>query len=63
MKLNSIKVILNPISGIYKVFILLLIIIWSLPSCRQKVAFTEDQKIADETNTTEWLAYGRTHSE
>ncbi|MEJ1237253.1 PQQ-dependent dehydrogenase, methanol/ethanol family [Chryseolinea sp. T2] len=24
---------------------------------------TEDEKIADETNTSEWLAYGRTHSE
>lgn len=29
-------------------------------SCRQP---NEDQKLADETNTAEWLAYGRTHSE
>jgi quinohemoprotein ethanol dehydrogenase len=27
------------------------------------VPVNEDQKIADETNTKDWLAYGRTHSE
>lgn len=31
-----------------------------LASCSQP---TEDEKISDETNTAEWLAYGRTHME
>lgn len=32
----------------------------TLTSCSSP---SEDQKIADESNTSEWLAYGRTHSE
>nr|MCU0449475.1 hypothetical protein [Bernardetiaceae bacterium] len=33
-------------------------------ACTTRPALSpEDQKIADEANTAEWLAYGRTHSE
>ena len=39
----------------------LLIGISIFTSCEKQAS--EDKKIADETNTTDWLAYGRTHSE
>jgi quinohemoprotein ethanol dehydrogenase len=40
---------------------LFLIGITIFSSCGKQTS--EDKKIADETNTSEWLAYGRTHSE
>jgi quinohemoprotein ethanol dehydrogenase len=33
----------------------------SIASCSEQI--NEDQRIADETNTKDWLAYGRTHAE
>lgn len=35
------------------------------PSCKKPVEtnLEQDLAIADETNTSDWLAYGRTHSE
>jgi quinohemoprotein ethanol dehydrogenase len=63
MKFNLYLIKWFPATGTGKVLIMLLLIMGSLQSCRQGDARTEDQKIADETNTAEWLAYGRTHSE
>ena len=40
-------------------FFSLMLIIFITLSC----AVDEDRKLADESNTSEWLAYGRTHSE
>ena len=41
---------------------LLLLSHWS-PSLQAANRIVDDRAIADETNTSEWLAYGRTHSE
>jgi quinohemoprotein ethanol dehydrogenase len=41
-----------------------LILVFWIPLCvSEEARVVDDKAIADETNTSEWLAYGRTHSE
>ncbi len=46
-------------------FLIIILITWIFPSCKKAVEtnLQQDMAIADETNTSDWLAYGRTHSE
>jgi len=48
-----------------KSFLTLIIYILIFISCEKKVSYNEidDEAIADESRTEDWLAYGRTHSE
>jgi quinohemoprotein ethanol dehydrogenase len=48
-------------NNLYQIITAVAILVVCLLSCNSKS--NEDKKIADESNTAEWLSYGRTHSE
>ncbi len=52
----------NILSPVLAVCLVLPVLFSSCSGDRAKIS-AEDQKIADENNTSEWLAYGGTHNE
>lgn len=59
MKTTSIHKMTSSFMNYLNYFIILVFVNFIIQSC----TMDEDKKIADENNTSDWLAYGRTHSE